>query len=112
MGSGANGDPAGGVRYSCPCCKLGDPDVQAMATEWLHQEFLRIPDLTGRELQLFGEMAWGPSNEELSEILGITIRTAKFHLENIRGKLGGISRVQVCLLAVQHRIARCSVGHI
>uniref|UniRef100_A0AAU2JNU0 Helix-turn-helix transcriptional regulator n=1 Tax=Streptomyces sp. NBC_00049 TaxID=2903617 RepID=A0AAU2JNU0_9ACTN len=71
-----------------------------------------MADLTDRELQIFNTMACGPSNEELSKSLGMTVRTVKFHLENIRGKLGGISRLQACLLAMHHRIAVCPVGHL
>lgn len=59
---------------------------------------------------MFHAMAYGPSNDELAVSLGLSIRTVKFHLENIRGKLGGISRVQTCLLAVHHRLATCSAG--
>lgn len=99
----------------CPCCELGEAGESHRRDEapgWLHRGFPRISDLTERELQTFGAMACGPSNEELSKALGMTVRTAKFHLENIRGKLGGLSRVQVCLLAVHHRIARCAAGHV
>ncbi|MET9962957.1 helix-turn-helix transcriptional regulator [Streptomyces sp. NPDC006326] len=69
-------------------------------------------DLTDRELQMFTEMSCGPTNKQLSAGLGITIRTVKFHLENIRIKLGGLSRLQMCLLAVHHRIATCPAGHV
>ncbi|MFI6000518.1 helix-turn-helix transcriptional regulator [Streptomyces sp. NPDC051366] len=96
----------------CPYCKLGEPGQWDNETEWIRQGFLRIPDLTDRELEMFKEMTCGPSNEELGKRLGMTVRTVKFHLENMRGKLGGLSRVQTCLLAVHHRVASCPVGHV
>lgn len=95
----------------CPHCKLGECERWGKGTEWIREGLLRMPDLTDRELQIFNEMACGPSNAELSKGLGITIRTVKFHLENIRGKLDGLSRIHMCLLAVHHRIVTCPVGH-
>ncbi|MFD5146819.1 LuxR C-terminal-related transcriptional regulator [Streptomyces sp. NPDC058401] len=55
-------------------------------------------------------MVSGPTNGELAQSLCMSSRTVKFHLENIRGKLGGISRIQTCLLAVHHSMARHADG--
>lgn len=117
VSSGTNGDPTGENRYDCPCCRLGKLErgelgLRDKEIKWLHRGFLQISELTDRELQMFDEMACGPTNEQLSNDLGITIRTVKFHLDNIRLKLGGISRLQMCLLAMHHRIATCPVGHV
>ncbi|MER7732629.1 helix-turn-helix transcriptional regulator [Streptomyces erythrochromogenes] len=108
----ASGNQVGEKRPYCAYCKLGKKERWDKETEWIRHGFLRIPDLTDRELQMFHAMTCGPSNDELAKGLGMTIRTVKFHLENIRGKLGGISRVQTCLLAVHHRIAACPTGHL
>ncbi|MFD6969797.1 response regulator transcription factor [Streptomyces sp. NPDC059979] len=108
----ASGNQVGEKRPYCAYCKLSAKERWDKETEWIRQGFLRIPDLTDRELQVFHAMTCGPSNDELAKGLGMTIRTVKFHLENIRGKLGGISRVQACLLAVHHRIAACPAGHL
>lgn len=111
MSFGVDGDRRGEENPCCPCCKLGERERWDKETEWIRQGLLRMPDLTDRELQVFNKMACGPSNEELSKGLGITVRTVKFHLENIRSKLNGLSRLHICLLAVHHRIATCPVGH-
>ncbi|GGR81237.1 response regulator transcription factor [Streptomyces nojiriensis] len=112
MNFDADGNQVGEGHPYCPYCKLGERERWDKETEWIRQGFLRISDLTARELQMFHEMTCGPSNGELAKRLGMTIRTVKFHLENIRGKLGGISRTQACLLAVHHRIATCPAGHM
>lgn len=85
----------------CPYC----------TSEWIREAFLRISELTDRELEVFTEMAGGPTNQQLAHCLGMSIRTVKFHLENLRGKLGGLSRIQTCLLAVHHRIDSCPAEH-
>ncbi|MFD7258552.1 response regulator transcription factor [Streptomyces sp. NPDC059874] len=99
-------------RGLCPYCKLGARERWDKESEWIRQGLIRVPDLTDRELEVFNAMTCGPSNEELAKSLGMVIRTVKFHLENIRGKLGGISRIQTCLLAVHHRFVTCSTGHV
>ncbi|WP_374322054.1 response regulator transcription factor [Streptomyces sp. AP-93] len=95
----------------CTFCQLNERDQCDKETGWIRQGLPRIFDLSDRELQVFYLMAWGPSNDGLAESLEMAVRTVKFHLENIRGKLGGLSRVQTCVLAVHHRIATCPTGH-
>ncbi|MFZ3499067.1 response regulator transcription factor [Streptomyces sp. 5.8] len=95
----------------CTFCQLDERDQFDKETEWIRQGLPRIFDLSDRELQVFHLLAWGPSNDELAERVETAVRTVKFHLENIRGKLGGLSRTQTCILAVHHRIATCSTGH-
>ncbi|MFD7553364.1 MULTISPECIES: response regulator transcription factor [unclassified Streptomyces] len=112
MGFGVDGDGSGEIQPRCPYCESDDREEWGRGAEWIRRGFLRIPDLTDRELQVFHAMACGPSNGELAKALGMTVRTVKFHLENMRGKLGGISRVQVCLLAVHHRIPLCPAGRV
>ncbi|MFJ8012673.1 helix-turn-helix domain-containing protein [Streptomyces sp. NPDC096339] len=102
----------GADRNRCPCCVLGARDRWGGESEWIRQGLMGIPDLTDREREVFGAMTYGPSNEELATSLGMAIRTVKFHLENLRGKLGGISRIQTCLLAMHHRIATCPAEHV
>ncbi|MGW1776668.1 response regulator transcription factor [Streptomyces sp. NPDC002104] len=97
-----------------PCRSSREPGAQGRRdkkAEWIRQGFLRLPELTERELQMFHAMAYGPSNDELAADLGMSVRAVKFHLENMRGKLGGISRVQTCLLAARHHMGNRSAGH-
>ncbi|MEU0396335.1 LuxR C-terminal-related transcriptional regulator [Streptomyces sp. NPDC006208] len=59
----------------------------------------RIADFTGQEVMLFARLHTAPSNEELAASLHISVRTVKFHVANMRRKLGDVSRLQLCLLA-------------
>ncbi|MEV7526656.1 LuxR C-terminal-related transcriptional regulator [Streptomyces sp. NPDC091371] len=105
VGLGADND-------CCPCCRLGVRGRWGAESEWIQRALTAIPDLTDREREVFDAMTCGPTNEDLAASLGMAIRTVKFHLENLRGKLGGISRIQTCLLAVYHQIAACPAGHV
>ncbi|MFD9332855.1 helix-turn-helix transcriptional regulator [Streptomyces sp. NPDC060028] len=55
--------------------------------------------LTEQESAVFLCLATGASNAELAAELQLSVSTVKFHVHNIRTKLGGISRLQACLLA-------------
>ncbi|MFB7450430.1 MULTISPECIES: helix-turn-helix domain-containing protein [unclassified Streptomyces] len=59
-----------------------------------------LDTLTGREIEVLWAMPGGESNTDLAEYLGITERTVKFHVHNMREKLGGLSRAQLHLLAL------------
>ncbi len=66
-----------------------------------------LPDpihLTPRELDVVKGVVEGMSNKEIAHELGMTIRTVKFHLDNIFSKLGVTSRTGVAMFAVQHRL--------
>ncbi|WP_073913097.1 response regulator transcription factor [Streptomyces sp. CB00455] len=69
--------------------------------------------LTEQESAVFLCLATGASNAELAAELQLSVSTVKFHVGNIRAKLGGISRLQACLLAALAREApgaRAGVG--
>ncbi|MFF0423177.1 helix-turn-helix transcriptional regulator [Streptomyces sp. NPDC004520] len=59
-----------------------------------------LDTLTDREIEVLSAMPGGESNTDLAECLGITERTVKFHVTNMREKLGGLSRAQLHLLAL------------
>ncbi|MCP3822401.1 LuxR family transcriptional regulator [Streptomyces sp. A3M-1-3] len=59
----------------------------------------RINDLTDQEAAVFALLHTAPSNEEIARDLHISERTVKFHIANLRKKLGEVSRLQLCLLA-------------
>ncbi|MCJ1679286.1 helix-turn-helix transcriptional regulator [Streptomyces sp. APSN-46.1] len=59
--------------------------------------------LTEQESAVFRCLATGASNAELAAELLLSVSTVKFHVGNIRAKLGGISRLQACLLAALAR---------
>ena len=44
--------------------------------------------LSARELEILGYLADGWSNAEIASVLGIGVRTVRFHLESLYSKLG------------------------
>ncbi|MGW5847031.1 response regulator transcription factor [Streptomyces sp. NPDC055254] len=63
----------------------------------------RDAQLTDQESAVFLCLATGASNAELAAELQLSVSTVKFHVVNIRAKLGGISRLQACLLSALAR---------
>jgi ATP/maltotriose-dependent transcriptional regulator MalT len=55
----------------------------------------RIPEITERQRQVVMLIAAGCSNEEVSQRLGISPRTAKAHTDALRQKLGVPRRRQI-----------------
>ncbi|GAC1474650.1 MAG: hypothetical protein PVSMB3_12230 [Candidatus Dormibacteraceae bacterium] len=51
--------------------------------------------LTNREFEVAALVASGLTNKEIAQRLGIKLRTAEYHVEQIRNKLGFTSRVQI-----------------
>ena len=64
----------------------------------------RHPDiLTPREWEVLGLLRSGASNTHIAERLGITERTAKFHVSEILSKLGVASREEAAALPIPER---------
>ncbi|MFJ4870857.1 helix-turn-helix transcriptional regulator [Streptomyces sp. NPDC088757] len=64
-----------------------------------------IDTLTEREQEVLSAMPGGESNADMALSLGITERTVKFHVTNLREKLGGLTRLQLHLLALLNEAA-------
>lgn len=47
---------------------------------------------TDRQLEVAGLIARGHTNDEIGELIGVTGRTVKAHVENTRRKLDGVHR--------------------
>jgi DNA-binding NarL/FixJ family response regulator len=60
--------------------------------------------LTPREIEIVQKIADGRTNKEVGEHYSIRERTVKHHLTNIFGKVGVSSRLELALLAREHRI--------
>lgn len=60
--------------------------------------------LTGREQEIFGEIARGRTNKEIAEDLFISEGTVKTHVNNMLRKLGLRDRVQVLLYAARRNL--------
>lgn len=57
--------------------------------------------LTERELEVFGLIARGLSNDQICDELVLSEATVKTHVNRILAKLGGLSRVQLVVLAYE-----------
>jgi|HubBroStandDraft_6_1064221.scaffolds.fasta_scaffold21648_8 LuxR family transcriptional regulator of spore coat protein len=51
--------------------------------------------LTRRERQVYQLLLRGQTNKEISNALGITERTARFHVSNILHKFGVANRIEI-----------------
>ncbi len=61
-------------------------------------------DLTTREREVLSLMANGKSNIEISEILSLSLSTAKFHVSNILSKLNAHSRGEAVSIALKNHL--------
>lgn len=57
--------------------------------------------LTPRELDIVRLVGLGLGNKEIAHRLGVSVPTVRSHLNNVYGKLGTASRVELALLAAQ-----------
>jgi transcriptional regulator EpsA len=62
------------------------------------------PAITDRELQILWWMRAGKSNQEIGELLGISMLTVKNHVQRILRKLGASNRAQAVALAMSSRV--------
>ncbi len=63
-----------------------------------------LAELTDREREVAGLVAYGMSNEEIAVALSISPATAKTHVSRAMLKLGARDRAQLVALAYQHRL--------
>ncbi|XID95856.1 response regulator [Paenibacillaceae bacterium WGS1546] len=62
-------------------------------------------DLTEREMEVLKLIALGKSNQEIADELFIGIKTVKYHLTNLFGKLGVEDRTQAAIYAHRNGLA-------
>jgi NarL family two-component system response regulator LiaR len=62
-------------------------------------------DLTDREMEVLKLIALGKSNQEIADDLFIGIKTVKYHLTNLFGKLGVDDRTQAAIYAHRNGLA-------
>jgi DNA-binding CsgD family transcriptional regulator len=62
------------------------------------------PALSAREMQCLSFIASGHEDEQISQLLGISPRTVRFHVDSAKTKLGVSSRVQAVTKAMRERI--------
>ena len=64
----------------------------------LHEE------LTNREMEILLLMTEGKSNQEIADVLFISLKTVKVHVSNILSKLNVQDRTQAVIYAFKHSI--------
>ncbi len=88
----------------------GQPSLAPAAGQALVQTTTQAPklghDLTEREREVLAPLVEGLSNQQIAERLIISPATVKFHISNIRSKLGASSRTEVVILAMQHKLVK------
>lgn len=62
--------------------------------------------LSDRELEILKLVATGQSNQQIANVLGISVNTVKVHLRNVFGKIGVASRTEASMYAVRSGIVR------
>lgn len=73
--------------------------------DYANQYFL-YEELTNRESEVLDLIAQGKSNQEIAEILFITLKTVKTHVSNILAKLGVEDRTQAAIYAFKHGLVK------
>ncbi|MER1941005.1 MULTISPECIES: helix-turn-helix transcriptional regulator [unclassified Castellaniella] len=63
-----------------------------------------LPKLSERERQCLYWASHGKTSQEMGSILGISARTANFHLTNVCGKLGVRSRQAAVALGLRRKL--------
>lgn len=82
------------------------PDVQPPAAQAaIPLAVIQDSPLTPRELDVLKLVAQGKSNQEIADVLFISMRTAQTHVTNMLGKLALDSRAALAAYAVRHRLA-------
>ena len=69
-----------------------------------HDDLLPMPPLTLREEEVLKLMSEGLRNKEIAARLGVTERTATFHVGNVLAKLGADGRVEAIHFARKRRL--------
>ncbi|MBC7507743.1 MAG: helix-turn-helix transcriptional regulator, partial [Ferruginibacter sp.] len=71
--------------------------------EWMKRNFAKFCRLSKREKQLLGMFAFGKTNTDIAEMLGLTILTVNTHRRNIKAKLGIKTFTEMYRFAVAFR---------
>lgn len=94
-------------------------EVASGATVWSRDEMRRVSGplgdgeaeldlevpLTKRELEVLKQLAFGLTNKEIAEALGISYETVKEHVQHVLRKLGVSDRTQAAVWAVRKGLA-------
>ncbi len=85
------------TRAEVDVCTLEHPPVVALIQEKFRR-LAKVARLSEREGRVFSLVSRGKSSKEIAAEIGISERTAKFHVSNLLRKLGAESRMDVLRL--------------
>ncbi|HEY1014679.1 MAG TPA: response regulator transcription factor [Herpetosiphonaceae bacterium] len=85
---------------------LLQPIVASRLLQQVRDETPPPPALTERERQVLELLARGQQNKEIAAQLGISERTAKYHVRSLMEKLGAGNRTETVSVAVQHGLVK------
>ncbi|TAN61617.1 LuxR family transcriptional regulator [bacterium] len=92
------------------CFKAHHKAILTVLTPHIHQAMTRLvhnskkellSSLTPRENEILKWMVEGKTNWEISVILGISERTASFHVQNIEEKLNAVNKIHAVAIACE-----------
>lgn len=79
-------------------------EVEYVREIMMKQRLAPVPSLSEKEKEVLSWMVHGKSNWEIAQILGVSERTAKFHVENVIKKLKAVNRAQAVAIAVREKL--------
>ncbi len=86
------------VREVSPGKQVLSPEIEARKS---NADGFQPDALTDREIEILTLVSQGESNKEIAQVLGITPRTAEWHLGKVMAKLGARSRTEAVRLGRQ-----------
>jgi NarL family two-component system response regulator LiaR len=90
------------IRQAANGIKLFSNEQYERARKWKNQVEGKINQLTAREVEILRLLAKGLDNQGIAESLGISTKTAAYHVSNILSKLQVNSRQEAAIWGVRH----------
>lgn len=98
---------ADAIRSTTRGERVIEPEVTTKMVKHLSQPSKELhEDLTKREQEVLLLIAEGRSNQEIADLLFITLKTVKTHVSNILAKLEVEDRTQAAIYAFKHHLIR------
>jgi DNA-binding NarL/FixJ family response regulator len=82
-----------------------DPAVTQVLVDHLHEDD-PVASLSGREREVFEELARGRSNSEIAAALHVGEATVRTHVASVLDKLGLRDRTQIIIYALKRGLIR------
>lgn len=82
-----------------------EPEVTGKVMNRFRQKTLPHESLTPREMEILLLIAEGKTNQDISDVLFIAVKTVKVHVSNILSKLEVDDRTQAVVYAYKHHLA-------